>query len=102
MKRLPKGCGYQGYEYGARSYPDSLCCGGRLYDADELEELAEEIPCPNCREEEAVEYWFDRFALGGEDPASARDAANNFVAHIRRKCVNGPEQCTAGEWELSM
>ena len=84
MKRLQKGCGYQGYEFGARIYPDSLCCGGRLYDTDDFEEPEEEIPCPNCRETDAIEYWFDRFALGGEEQASARQAAKSFVARIRR------------------
>jgi hypothetical protein len=34
MKRLPEGCGYRGYEFGAHSYPDSFCCGGKLCDAD--------------------------------------------------------------------
>ena len=37
MKRLPKGSGYQSCEFGARSYPDSLCSGGRLFDADDCD-----------------------------------------------------------------
>lgn len=52
LPKLPPGCGYQGYEFGA-SYPDSLCQGGKLYDADSgdgdwLDEPMEDIPCPMC------------------------------------------------------
>lgn len=87
LKRLPKGCGYQGFEFGAASYPDSLCCGGRLYDIDECEsdEPTEDFPCPICREREAFEYWFDRFTLGGEEPTSAWESAENVMASIRKK-----------------
>lgn len=54
-------CSYQGYEFGA-SYPDSICMDGRLYDADDcddngnLYEPTEDIPCPMCREKDAVDY----------------------------------------------
>jgi len=102
MKRLPKGCGYQGHEFGAKSYPDSICCGGRLYDADDFDELVEDTPCPSCREKDAIEYWFDRFTLGGEEPCSARNAAKSLVAHIRQNCVSRAERYKAGEPELSM
>lgn len=58
-------CGYQGYEFGA-SYPDSICVDGQLYDADNcddegnLYEPLEDVPCPMCREEDAIEWWFGR------------------------------------------
>jgi len=47
-------CNYQGYEFGAGSYPDSVCIDGKLYDADDcddegnLYEPGEDIPCPMC------------------------------------------------------
>jgi len=59
----PKSCGYQGYEFGAGSYPDSVCVRGRLYDADHcddnhnLYEIDEDIPCPICRPRDAVKWW---------------------------------------------
>ena len=102
MKRLPIGCGYQGCEFGAKSYLDSLCCGGRLYDTDDFVEPAEDIPCPNCREQDAIDYWFDRFAIGGEEPASARSAAIGFVTHLRKKYLHTAEKCKAGEQETRM
>jgi len=102
MKRLQKGCGYQGFEFGARSYPDSFCCGGRLYDADDIEEPMEEIPCPNCRENDAIEYWFGRFALGGEELLSARNVAESLVAQIRPSRAIQTQQCSAKERELWM
>lgn len=60
--QLPGGCGYQGYEFGAR-YPDSICVGGRLLDADDcdsngnLYDREEDIPCPMCRRADAVKWW---------------------------------------------
>jgi hypothetical protein len=102
MKRLQKGCGYQGFEFGARSYPDSLCCGGKLYDTDQFEESMEDIPCPNCRENDVIEYWFDRFVLGGEELLSARAAAESLVAHIRQSRVIQTQQCIAKERQLRM
>lgn len=95
-KCLPEGCGYQGYEFGA-AYPDSLCCGGRLYDADNcdgngnLYEPAEDIPCPMCREQEAIDYWADRNSLSGIPKAKAREAARCLVADIRRNREKGTE-----------
>jgi hypothetical protein len=53
-------CNYQGYEFGAGRYPDSVCMDGRLFDADNcddkgnLYEPMEEIPCPMCNEKGAV------------------------------------------------
>jgi hypothetical protein len=43
-------CDYQGYEFGAGFYPDSICIDGQLFDADncddqgDLYEPAEYIP----------------------------------------------------------
>lgn len=54
---LPEGCGYMGYDFGAR-YIDSQCYGGRLYDLDNcdepgtLNEPLEYIHCPECRHED--------------------------------------------------
>lgn len=96
MKNLPEGCGYQGYEFGAGHYPDSLCCGGRLYDADNcdgkgnLYEPAEEIPCPMCREKEAIAYWAERMSL--QIPKQqALINARGLVADIRKNRKNGTE-----------
>lgn len=90
MKILPEGCGYQGYEFGAGAYPDSICFGGKLYDADNCDDNGnyydpiEDIPCPMCREDEAIDYWAERNRLGGATKAVAREAAKSLVADIRR------------------
>lgn len=90
---LPEGCGYQGYEFGAGSYPDSICFGGKLYDADNgyhaeggfmYYDPSEEIPCPMCREKEAIAYWTERNRLSGATKADARKAAKSLVADIRK------------------
>ena len=57
-------CDYQGYEFGAGSYPDSVCIEGFLYDADDcdseggiyLHEDEEHIPCPKCNKDKYDEY----------------------------------------------
>jgi len=101
MKQLPSGCGYQGYEFGA-SYPDSICCGGRLYDADNcddqgnLYEPAEEIPCPMCRESDAVKYWTQQNKSSGNRNTNAHKAAKALVADIRKNRQNGTEPWKAG------
>lgn len=85
------GCGYQGYEFGAGSYPDSVCCGGQLFDADNcdadgnLYEPLEHIPCPICCESEAVDYWTERHQLNGTSRRNARRSAKALVADIRMK-----------------
>jgi hypothetical protein len=97
VPQLPEGCGYQGYEFSAGSYPDSLCCGGKLYDADDcdengnLYEPAEEIPCPICREKEAIAYWEDRFQSGGSSRKKAVSSACSLIADIRKNRANGTE-----------
>ena len=86
----PEGCGYQGYEYGAGSYPDSLCLGGKLFDADDcdgngnLYEPTEDIPCPMCREQDAINYWYERNRNSGQSQDDARIAALSLVKDIRR------------------
>ena len=57
-------CDYQGYEFGAGYYPDSICIDGYLYDTDDcdnegrinMKEDEVKIPCPKCNTEEAKEY----------------------------------------------
>ena len=45
-------CDYQGHEFGAKEYPDSICIDGFLFDADSdykvLSDDDEQIPCPKC------------------------------------------------------
>lgn len=59
-------CGYQGYEFGAGTYPDSVCIDGRLHDADHCDNDGnlyandEDVPCPMCRREDAIEWWYSR------------------------------------------
>ena len=51
-----KMCDYQGYEFGAGLYPDSVCIDGFLYDADDCDDKGniylhkneEKKPCPKC------------------------------------------------------
>ena len=96
MRQLPAGCGYQGYEFGA-AYPDSLCCGGRLYDCDDcddkgnLYEPAENIPCPMCHPRKAVEYYIQQNISSGVDQEAATIGAKSLVADIRRNRKNGTE-----------
>lgn len=97
MTGLPQGCGYQGYEFGAGAYPDSMCCGGRLYDCDDcdnagnLYEPTEYIPCPICHEKRYVRYWADRFENGGENRKKALADAKALTADIRRNRERGTE-----------
>ena len=59
-------CKYQGYEFGAGLYPDSICIEGQLYDADDCDGKGnitipdEDIPCPNCRPEDRKEWQKQR------------------------------------------
>lgn len=54
-------CNYQGYEFGAGSYPDSYCIDGVLHDADSDYLNDEEVPCPICDREAAIQWWFNRW-----------------------------------------
>lgn len=94
IPQLPEGCGYQGYEFGA-AYPDSICFGGRLYDADNCDndgnyhEPSEDVPCPMCHPRKAVLYHC-RTANNG----SYRElyvAARSLVSSIRRNRKNSTE-----------
>lgn len=59
IRKLPAGCGYQGYEFGA-GYLDSECYGGQLYRMDYSYSVGivygqiGHIPCPLCRTKAAV------------------------------------------------
>lgn len=103
MKReWPEGCGYQGYEFGA-AYPDSMCSGGRLLDADNCDgngniyEPMDEIPCPMCHPRLAVKYWTDQNRFSGMDELNAKAAAWSLVKDIRRNRKNGTEPWKVGE-----
>lgn len=82
-------CNYQGYEFGAGSYPDSVCIDGKLYDADacddegNLYEPGEDIPCPMCNPNGAVKYWSARNRCGGSSRSTASRNARSLVADIR-------------------
>ena len=57
-------CDYQGYEFGAGVYPDSVCMKGYLHDADDCDDKGAiylhpdevHIPCPKCNKQEH-EIW---------------------------------------------
>ena len=89
-------CDYQGYEFGAGTYPDSICIDGRLHDADHCDPKGnvflkdEDIPCPVCRPQEAIAWWTERnnfFIEDGvteaENLAKARTSAISLVNDIR-------------------
>lgn len=89
-------CNYQGYEFGAGKYPDSVCIDGRLFDADACDEHGnlydpgEDIPCPMCRPDDAIDWWTSRNEgrIDPEDDAAhdrrARENAISLVTDIRR------------------
>lgn len=89
-------CSYQGYEFGAGRYPDSVCIDGSLHDADACDNdgniylQEEDIPCPICRPTDAIDWWTERNALSIEgdetdEQAEARARANatSLVNDIR-------------------
>lgn len=59
-------CDYMGYEFGAGRYPDSYCIDGKLHDADSDHLNDEDVPCPMCDREAAVQWWFDRWKDSSE------------------------------------
>ena len=90
-------CNYQGYEFGAGRYPDSVCIDGRLFDADNCDEEGslyepmDDIPCPICHRDEAIEYWVERNSCFADDEMSddevdklARENAISLVDDIRK------------------
>ena len=54
-------CDYQGYEFGAGRYPDSYCIDGKLNDADSDYLNDEDVPCPMCDRDAAIQWWFRRW-----------------------------------------
>lgn len=64
-------CEYMGREFGGR-YPDSICIGGYLWDADSCDEpfgslsIGGEIPCPQCNAAEHKEYYSDSKEISDE------------------------------------
>lgn len=89
-------CNYQGYEFGAGTYPDSICIDGRLHDADHCDNEGnvylndEDVPCPLCRPQDAIAWWTERnnFSVDEaltdeENLAAARAAAISLVNDIR-------------------
>ena len=90
-------CNYQGYEFGAGRYPDSVCIDGSLHDADHCDGEGniylneEDIPCPICRPNEAIDWWAEQNAFvihEGETEeqtkARARENATSLVNDIRK------------------
>lgn len=90
-------CGYQGYEFGAGTYPDSICVDGRLFDADNCDDTGglyapiESIPCPICHPEKAVRYWTAQNQSNGVSLKTARKAARSLVADIRERRGVAPQ-----------
>lgn len=82
-------CNYQGYEFGAGRYPDSVCIDGRLFDADNcdddgnLYDNEEDIPCPMCRPRHAIKWWTEH-NLGDAGMKEARANAISLVKDIRK------------------
>jgi hypothetical protein len=91
-------CNYQGYEFGA-NYPDSICIRGKLYDADycdgqgRLYKTDEDVPCPMCRQGDAVKWWAIRFE--GEYKRRLK-SARTLVRDIRKNRKNGTEPWKSG------
>jgi nitrogen fixation-related uncharacterized protein len=90
-------CDYQGYEFGAGKYPDSLCIDGMLHDADNcdgdgnLYDPGEDIPCPICRANDAIAWWTERNNFFDDESkseeqqlADAKEAAVMLVNDIRK------------------
>ena len=89
-------CSYQGYEFGAGRYPDSVCIDGSLHDADACDNdgniylKEEDIPCPICRPNDAIDWWAeqnisyaDDDETGEQAEARARANATSLVNDIR-------------------
>lgn len=83
-------CDYQGYEFGAGHYPDSVCIDGRLFDADDCDDNGNlyepmlDIPCPMCNPIGCVEYWFEQNQGFDEDDKGSIRAALSLVNDIRK------------------
>jgi len=79
------GCGYQGYEFGAR-YMDSQCFGGWLQDMDSEYDSRDSDykPCPQCRQLEAMDYYRDQLRVEYRPHRSNVADAWHLVMDIRR------------------
>ena len=81
---------YQGCQFGAGRYPDSVCIDGKLFDADNcdddgnLYEPMEDIPCPMCHPRKAIRWWTDRNSWSGTDEKQAAANARSLVRDIRK------------------
>lgn len=80
-----QGCGYQGYEFGAR-YLDSLCQGGWLQDMDSEYDSrdGDYKPCPQCRQTEAMDYYRQQLQVSYRPGRSGLYDAWHLVMDIRR------------------
>lgn len=82
-------CDYQGFEFGAGRYPDSVCIDGRLFDADHCDDHGnlydneEDRPCPICRRKDAIDWWTDANLCTGVNKRKARQTAISLVDDIR-------------------
>lgn len=83
-------CDYQGYEFGAGRYQDSVCIDGRLFDADNCDDYGNlyepmlDIPCPMCNPVGCVEYWFEQNQGHDDDDKGSLRAALSLVNDIRK------------------
>ena len=88
-KKLPKGCGYVGREFGA-AYVDSECFGGQLYDMDNCDEngyLYEPLeykPCPKCKHDEWLEDLLETCREEGA-LASSPDGSERIVPYDKKR-----------------
>lgn len=89
-------CDYMGYEFGAGSYPDSVCIDGSLHDADRCDKdgniylLSDDVPCPACRQQDAVTWWAERNAMfwNHDEDMSDEDAHNHRALDSATRLVN--------------
>lgn len=77
-------CKYQGYEFGAGSYPDSYCLDGTLHDADSDYLNEEGRPCPICRRDDAIQWWADHWSGGEDSDEECLANATSFIDDIRK------------------
>lgn len=77
-------CNYQGYEFGAGSYPDSYCVDGQLHDADSDYLNDEDIPCPMCRPRHAMKWWALWNSCSGRQKKESLEMARSLVKDIRK------------------
>lgn len=82
-------CEYQGYEFGAGRYPDSVCIDGQLYDADNCDDSGNLYEptcfhiCPMCSPIAAMDSYADG-NIGDPEAKWPRYYAWHLVMDIRR------------------